>query len=184
MPRIYMVRHGRAAANFGQSLDPGLDDLGREQAQAVAQKLAPLGPLPILSSPLARTRETSIPLSKMWDRKPVIEPAVAEVPSPPGSTLESRVAWLGKFMAGTWREVSPDLATWREDCIATVKAIPQDTVVFSHIIAINVLVGAAAGSGKVMLFTPENCSVTIFETDGDTLTLIQKGEEAARTKVN
>ena len=76
MPRIYMVRHGRAAANFGQSLDPGLDDLGREQAQAVAKRLAPLGPLPILSSPLARTRETSIPLSKMWDRKPVIEPAV------------------------------------------------------------------------------------------------------------
>jgi broad specificity phosphatase PhoE len=65
-----------------------------------------------------------------------------------------------------------------------VKAIPQDTVVFSHIIAINVLVGAAAGSDRVMLFTPENCSVTIFAADGDTLTLIQKGEEAVRTKVN
>lgn len=184
MPRIYMVRHGRAAANFGQSLDPGLDELGREQSETVAKDLAPLGPLPILSSPLARTRETSFPLSRIWNQKPVIEPAVAEVPSPPGSTLESRAAWIGEFMASTWRTVTPELATWREECIAAVKAIPHDTVVFSHIIAINVIAGAATGSDKVVVFLPENCSVTIFETDGNSLHLIEKGQEAIRTKVN
>jgi broad specificity phosphatase PhoE len=50
MARIYMVRHGQAEAGFGGAMDPGLNALGREQAEAVAQILAPRGPLPILSS--------------------------------------------------------------------------------------------------------------------------------------
>ena len=56
MAKIYMVRHGRAEDVLGESMDPGLDALGHSQAEAVAQKLASLGPLPILSSPLRRTR--------------------------------------------------------------------------------------------------------------------------------
>ena len=57
MPGIYMVRHGKAAAGFAGHPDPGLDDLGRSQALATAAALAPLGPLPVYSSPLARARE-------------------------------------------------------------------------------------------------------------------------------
>ena len=51
-------------------MDPGLDALGHSQAEAVAQKLASLGPLPILSSPLRRTRETAAPLAKLWNVEP------------------------------------------------------------------------------------------------------------------
>ena len=39
MARIYMVRHGRAAAGFGESHDPGLDELGQKQAEEVAGKI-------------------------------------------------------------------------------------------------------------------------------------------------
>ena len=39
MPKVYMVRHGRAAANFTSDLDPGLDDLGRDQAVQAASVL-------------------------------------------------------------------------------------------------------------------------------------------------
>src|ERR1700693_5457546 len=100
MARIYMVRHGKAAAGFGEDMDPGLDALGHAQAQAVAQKLSPIGPLPILSSPLRRTQETAVPLAKLWTRAPIIETAVAEIPSPKGMTLEGRVQWLRGVMAG------------------------------------------------------------------------------------
>jgi broad specificity phosphatase PhoE len=165
-------------------MDPGLDELGRSQAEAVAQTLKALGPLPILSSPLARTQQTAIPLSRLWKATTEIEPAVAEIPSPKGMTLEGRVAWLRKLMAGSWRDASPELAAWRERCIATVTAIAQDTVIFSHYVAINVVAGAALGDDRVVVFSPDNCSVTVFETDGATLRLVEKGHEASLTKVN
>jgi broad specificity phosphatase PhoE len=184
MTRIYMVRHGKAEAGFGGAMDPGLDALGREQADAVAQKLKANGPLPILASPLARTQHTAAPLAKLWNVTPVIEDAVAEIPSPEGMGLEERIVWLRKLMGGSWRDVPPDLATWREHCIATVTAIARDTVIFSHYVAINVIAGTALKDDRFIVFSPDNCSVTVFETDGETLRLIEKGSEAALTKVN
>jgi broad specificity phosphatase PhoE len=184
MARVYLVRHGKAEAGFGENMDPGLDALGHSQAEAVAQKLKGLGPLAVLSSPLRRTQETAAPLAKIWGKTPVITPPVAEIPSPRGMGLEERVTWLRNVMGGSWRDVTPELAQWREDCIATVTAISEDTVIFSHYVAINVLTGGATKDDRVTNFSPENCSVTIFETDGKTLTLIEKGNEAPLTKVN
>jgi broad specificity phosphatase PhoE len=184
MARIYMVRHGKAAAGFGEDMDPGLDALGHAQAQAVAQKLHSLGPLPLLSSPLRRTQETAAPLAKLWNRTPMIEKAVAEIPSPKGMTLEGRVQWLRQLMAGSWRAVTPELAEWREACIAAVAGLSEDTVIFSHYVAINVLAGEASADDRVVNFSPDNCSVTTFDTDGVVLRLVERGAEAPLTKVN
>jgi broad specificity phosphatase PhoE len=178
-----MVRHGRAVSG-AETADPGLDELGRAQAEAVASVLAPLGPLRILASPLRRTRETSRPLAALWQREPIIEEAVAEIPSPPGVSLPERGLWLRQFMAGSWRDVDPWAAEWRENVVATLVGQREDAVIFSHYVAINVAFGAATGDDLVVAFSPENCSVTIFETDGDRLTLIEKGSEAPLTKVN
>lgn len=184
MPKLFVIRHGNAEAGFGGAMDPGLDALGREQAEAAAQKLKGIGPLPILSSPLARTQQTAAPLAKLWGRTPVIEHAVAEIPSPNLASLEERALWLRKLMQGSWRDVNPELASWREHCIATVTAIPQDTVIFSHYVAINVMAGAATDDDRVVVFSPDNCSVTVFETDGSSLRLTEKGHKAPLTKVN
>ena len=177
-----MVRHGQAAAGFGESQDPGLDKLGRMQAEAVARELAPLGPLPILTSPLRRTRETAAPLATLWSVQPIIEGAVAEIPSPTDN-LQARVAWLRDFMAGSWRNASVPLAAWRENVLDALLAIREDTVIFSHFIAINVAAGFALGDDRVAVFSPDNCSVTILENNGGVLQLIQKGREGPMTKV-
>lgn len=181
--RLHLVRHGRAAAGFGESHDPGLDEVGRTQAEAVARELAPLGPLPILTSPLKRTRETAAPLAKLWNVQPVVEEAVAEIPSPTDN-LQGRVAWLRDFMAGSWRNASMPLATWREEVIAALLAIRADTVIFTHYIAINVAAGAALGDDRVVVFSPDNCSVTVLQNEGGVLRLIEKGREAPLTQVN
>jgi broad specificity phosphatase PhoE len=131
MPRLYMVRHGRAAAGFGESTDPGLDAVGKAQAEEAAAHLRSLGPLAILTSPLARARETAAPLAEVWSREPVIEPAIAEIPSPT-EDLPARVEWLRQFMAGSWRGVTPSLAGWRESAIAALLSRREDTVIFSH----------------------------------------------------
>ena len=134
-------------------------------AKRTFDSLGPAVPF-ILSSPLRRTRETAAPLAKLWQCEPVIEEAVAEIPSPKGMALEERVMWLRKLMGGSWRDASRDLAGWREHCIATVTAISTGTVIFSHYVAINVIAGAATGDDRVVVFSPDNCSVTVFETDG------------------
>jgi broad specificity phosphatase PhoE len=183
MTRLYLVRHGRAAATFAEAADPGLDALGRSQAEAVAERLAPIGPIALLSSPLARARETSEPLAKRWQRPVPIEPAVAEIPSPAGMSLSERAEWLRGFMGGSWRDASRELAQWREEAIAALAAIKENTVIFSHFIAINVAAGAAEGDDRVILFRPDNCSVTILDVDNGVLSLVERGREA-ETKVN
>ncbi|HKD22365.1 MAG TPA: histidine phosphatase family protein [Rhizomicrobium sp.] len=183
MPRLYLVRHGRAAATFAEAADPGLDALGRSQAEAVATRLAPLGPFALVSSPLKRARETSEPLAARWRREPAIEPAVAEIPSPPGMGLAERAEWLRGFMAGSWRDASRDLAQWREEAVAALAALRDDTVIFSHFIAINVAAGAAERDDRVILFRPDNCSVTILDVENGALRLVERGHEA-ETKVN
>lgn len=183
MARLHMVRHGRAAAGFGESHDPSLDALGREQAENVARELGAGAPLPIFTSPLRRARETAAPLATLWNITPMAEKAVAEIPSPTAD-LEQRAAWLRGFMTGSWRNATMPLAAWREHAIATLLAMKQDTVIFSHYIAINVAAGAALGDDRVVVFSPDNCSVTVIENEGGVLRLIEKGREAPLTKVN
>ena len=183
MPRLCLVRHGRAAAGFGESRDPPLDALGQSQALDVATQLQPLGPRAIVSSPLARARQTAEPLARLWRREAIIEPAVAEIPSP-SEDLQARVVWLRTFMAGSWRNATRDLASWREAALQALLALREDTVVFSHYIAINVAVGHAQGDDRVVVFSPDNCSVTLLESQGQSLRVIEKGREASLTKVN
>lgn len=193
MPTIYMIRHGEAAAGWDADTDPGLSEKGRAQAEAVAREIEQRTgkKLPILSSPLRRCRETSIPLSKAWDCEPVIETRVAEIPSPI-EDLAQRTDWLRRVMSGNWAEaLTPentgngkiDLAAWRQSVIDALTCLPQDTVIFSHFIAINVAAGAATGDDRLVTFRPDNCSVTVFETSGNNLALVEQGREA-ETKVN
>lgn len=177
MVRIYMVRHGKASASWAEAADPGLDATGRAEAEAAAQVLTPLGPLAILSSPLARARETAAPLELAWSAHARIEPGVAEVPSP-DIPLEGRAAWLRALMTGTWDAADAMRRGWRDGVVATLLRQPRDCAIFSHFVAINVGVGAATGDARATVFSPANGSITIFETDGTKLTLIEKGREA------
>ncbi len=183
MPTIYLVRHGRAAAGFDAHRDPGLDDLGRAQARATAERLCEeLRPLPIYSSPLARARQTADALAAFWHAEVAIAPRVAEIPSP-SADLRERAAWLRGVMAGRWSEQSEELLRWRRAMLDWVVGLDSDAVVFSHFIAINVVVGAAQGADDVIVFRPDNASVTRLGTDGGTLQLLQLGDEAD-TRVN
>ena len=177
MTRIYLVRHGRAAASWADDLDPGLDALGVSQAEAAAETLASDTPLDVLSSPLKRALETSLPFTQKFELEAKVEPRVAEIPSP-DLDLESRGPWLGKVMQGNWTDASADLQSWRNALIDSLRGVQKDTVVFSHFIAINVAVGSAIGDDRVVHFRPDNGSISILETDGNSLTLVEKGVDA------
>ena len=182
MATIYLVRHGKAAAGFGGHPDPGLDDLGREQAEAAAADLDALGRLTVYSSPLARARETAAPLAARWRSEVIIEPRVAEIPSPT-TDLTERAAWLGSVMAGGWSDLSEELVAWRDSLVGCLLDMPDDSVVFCHFIAINVAVGAAQGEDRMILFSPDNGSVTRLSNEGGSLTVLELGR-SAQTHVN
>ena len=103
MAIVQLVRHGKAAAGFGAHPDPGLDDLGRAQAAAVANMLNDqhTSHPRLLSSPLARAYETAQALADHWDAPIGIESRVAEIPSPT-TDLQARAQWLSTAMAGNW----------------------------------------------------------------------------------
>ena len=179
MPRITMVRHGQAAAGFSDDLDPGLSELGRAQAEAAADALASIGPQPIIASPLRRCRETAAPLAARWDVEPVIDAAVGEIVSPDDRAgLEARGAWLRAAMQGAWSSLGPEHQAWRQAIIDRVTSLEVDTVIHSHFIAINVVVGAASGDDRLVCFTPDNCSWSVFDVRADKIEVVELGRQA------
>lgn len=178
MTRIYLVRHGRAAAGWDTDPDPGLDRIGNEQAAEVCARLAPLGPLAIVTSPLRRCQETAAPLAAAWNTTPDIRPAVAEIPSPEGIPMGERVPWLRSAMQGTWSALGDRYTSFRDGIPAELLTLPSDTVVFSHFVAINAVIGAATGDDRLVIRSLDNCSVTVIDIDAGRLELVEGGHEA------
>lgn len=175
--RIDLVRHGRAAAGWGDEPDPRLDDTGVAQAARVADLLAPAGPLAVATSPLARARETAQPLADRWGVLPRVEPRVGEIAAA-GVQMADRAAWLRRVMASTWRELGPELLEWRSALLDALREADRDTVVFTHFIAINAAVGAALGDDRVVCFRPANGSVTAVELHEGAFRVVSLGDEA------
>jgi broad specificity phosphatase PhoE len=188
MPKLYLIRHARPVAGWGEDEDPGLDATGQQQAEAAARILArTLDCTPIFTSPLRRCRETARPLERLWQRSAQAFEPVAELPSPP-LPLRARQQWLRRVMQGTWPELndlapagSPDYLAWRQTLLDSLDRLPQDSVVFTHFIAINVAVGAALSREDVVCFWPDHASITCVETGNGNLRLIDLGRQANTT---
>lgn len=177
---LSLVRHGEAAAGWGDDADPGLSPAGREQAVAAAAALAPLGPLPVVCSPLRRTRETAAPFEVEWDVEALVEPGVGEIVAPAAHAgLDARGRWLRTAMAGRWSDLGDEHLAWRDAVLAALVGIGRDAVVVTHFVAINVAVGAATGDDRVVCFTPGYCSCTTVEVADGRLRLVEVGASAA-----
>ena len=181
MARLHLVRHGRAAAGWDADPDPGLDDMGRAQAEEAAHRLAPLGPLPIVCSPLRRTRETAVPLAATWAVEPRIDGRVGEIPSPTDDLAE-RGEWLQAALQGTWADLGEPHRSWRAELFAALLELAGDAVVVTHFVAINAVLGAAAGDDRLVVRAVANASTTVVATDGGRFTILDAPDEA-RTEV-
>lgn len=177
MARLYLVRHGEPTGTWGVSPDPdpGLSALGLSQASAAAERLLVCKPAAIITSPLRRAAETAAPLSRLMGLAPVVMPPVSEIPTPGEIAQDGRGAWLRAIMGQSWHEQDPFLLQWRASAITCLEGMAVDTAVFSHYVLINVAVGAAVGDDRVHCFAPAHASVTILETNGNGLTLVELG---------
>ena len=94
--KIFLIRHGEAAQSWDQSADPGLSELGKEQALECFNTLHEsenLNQFNLVSSPLKRAQETSLHFKKNLDKQLSLNEAFREIPSP-GISLLERKNWL------------------------------------------------------------------------------------------
>lgn len=176
MPLLYLVRHGEPASGWGErDPDPGLSPLGLAQAAHAAGVLRARGLKAVLTSPLRRCRETAAAFEMETGGAAVVTPGVREVPTP--AEIGDRRDWLAGVMAGTWAE-APDLAPFRSGVAAALLAAEGDAAVFTHFVAINAAVGAAMGDDRVTIFRPAHASITVLESAGGALRLVELGAEA------
>ena len=180
--RIALVRHGRASAGWDTAVDPGLDDLGRDQADVAAKKLDLIfaeQQVEIVSSPLLRCQQTAKSFADLRTTPVRICAEVAEIPSPSGVEMSSRVDWLRAAMQGTWADLGGEYVEFRDLVIKFVRSRETSTVIFSHFVAINAVIGALVGDDRVVIRSLDNCSITLLDRDADcNLSIAQSGHEA------
>ena len=169
--RLILVRHGEAAAGWGADRDPGLSDRGRAQAEAAAEALAPLGPLPVVVSPLRRTRETAGTLARTWGVSARVDPAVGEIRAAVGDLAE-RATWLSRLLSTPWAAWPAEQQAWQRSVVDALLGIAEDSVVVTHFVAITVAVGDQG-------YLPDYCSRTVLEHDGVRLRLVEQGQQRA-----
>ena len=105
---------------------------------------------------------------------------MGEIPTPAALRPDQRASWLRNAFQGTWGGIVGDLDydAWRRQIVASLRS-RGDTAVFSHYVAINAVVSHILAEDRVLSFRPDHCSITVLETDGADLVLIEKGREAA-----
>ena len=183
MIRIWIVRHGEAAASWEKDPDPGLSKLGQEQAALTAQELLGLVPegATLVSSPLKRAQETAATFAKRRGEDVTIDSRFSEVRSP--VPLSGRKAWLQAFMQQDWSEQSEDLWEWRNDIITGLKACTGPTVIFCHFLVINAAIAEIQRNLAVLQVFPANASYhELALVDGE-LSLVQLGQQM-ETRIN
>ena len=188
MTGLVLIRHGEPAAAWGGSAaDPGLSALGREQARAAAERLSELGQLDVVSSPMRRCWETAAPFAEATGRPPILEPRVSEVVAPPEVTdrrvwLQQTFPWRGGAPL-LWTSLAPELHAWREAMLGYVRGLNADAAIFTHFIAINVIVGAALERDETIVCRPAHASITELKLDCGALRLVRVGAEMANADV-
>jgi broad specificity phosphatase PhoE len=185
MSRVYLIRHGKPAASWGEAdPDPGLDETGLAQARAVAQVLLqkPEAERPrfVVSSPLNRCRQTAQPLADALGVAVIIDPRVGEIPTPKALAAEARPAWLKAAFGGLWRDMIGDLdyEAWRRQVYAAVAEYPG-AAVFSHYVAINAVVSLCRNDDRVLSCQPDHTAVISFDLDAGVLTILDLGQQAS-----
>lgn len=192
---IFIVRHADAIPDKEEIIPSGIyDDLplsrvGREQAQALAERLSSVSFDAIYSSPLRRCLETAAPLAELLGIKPVIAEGLKEIrlgnirPLPDdghdlaalSKALQERQVDIVRLAGevGHW-DVIPDSessTTFRKRVVETLDEIArnhigQRVLAFAHGGVVNAYVAEVLGLQKEFFYPAANTSITIVRVSG------------------
>ena len=172
---LVLVRHALPvridSTDDGSPADPGLSDVGWQQAVRVIEALSLDSVDAIYSSPAARALETAEPLAAALGLPVQVEPGIAEFDKDHGAYVpveelraEDDPRWHA-LVRGELQDSGVDPEGFRRTVHAAVEGIVQQhpggrAVLFSHSGAINAYTGGVAGQEKVLWFAPAYASLT------------------------
>ena len=192
---LFIVRHGDALPGPDELIPSGVyDDLplssiGREQAQSLAARLAPLHFAAIYSSPLRRCRETAAPLAERRGMTPTIVDDIREIrlgnirPLP---SDKQDIAALSKALqerqddiirvageSGNWDSIehSEPSKAFRQRVVHALDEIASNhigerIIAFAHGGVINAYAAEVLGLEKDFFFPAANTSITVVRVCG------------------
>lgn len=192
---IFIVRHADAIPDPDEIIPNGVyDDLplsraGRDQAQALAERLSSTSFDAMYSSPLRRCLETAAPLAELLDMQPVIVEGLKEIrlgnirPLPDdGHDLAALTKALQERQVDIVRvagevgnfDTIPDSessSTFRKRVVETLDEIArshigQRVLAFAHGGVVNAYVAEVLGLQKEFFYPAANTSITIVRVSG------------------
>ena len=179
---IYLIRHGEANAARDEDPDPGLSEKGKLQSEELKKDLTHdlSSSFDAISSPRLRAQETAKPLKESLGFDLNINDTFAEIPSP-GVPLSERRNWLRGIFNAKVTELEEPQFLWRNSIIESLKMLKKDTIIFSHFMVINCVVGWIKNSVKFVSFHPDNCSVTKIRKEKDEFKILTTGRDFTTT---
>jgi broad specificity phosphatase PhoE len=172
---LVLVRHALPvridATEHGGPADPGLSDLGRQQAQRLVDALAADEVDVLYSSPAARALETAEPLAAKLGLPLQVEPGLAEFDRGHGSYVpveelraEDDPRWHA-LVRGELQDSGVDPRAFRDTVVQAVEGVVARhpggrAVLFSHSGTINAYTGHVLGQQRVLWFAPAYASLT------------------------
>ncbi len=177
---ILLARHGETDDNAPPqrvqgSIDTPLNDRGREQARALAGEVRAAGLRAIVTSQLARARETAAIVGAAVGVEPTVDPRLAE---------SFRGAWEGRLLDDIEREEPAAFAAWQAGgaafrfpggeslgahqarvlaALADVAAGPTPALAVTHGGSIRVALAATRPGGLDEFFTIAVPNAGVFE---------------------
>ena len=159
------------ATDHGGPADPGLSDVGWQQAVRVLEALSLDDVDVIYSSPAARALETAEPLAAKLGLPVGVEPGLAEFDAGHSSYVpveelkaENDPRWHA-LVAGELQDSDVDPHHFQQTVVDAVESIVARhpggrAVLFSHSGAINAFTGRITDQPKVLWFAPSYASLT------------------------
>lgn len=169
---LALVRHAHPDVSVGpeQCYDPGLSATGRQQAEALADRLQHGSWRALYTSPQRRALETAAVLADRLGLELRKDPGLAEFDQgypyvnfegPPAEANELRVALRNEDFSA----YGTDAATIRRKAVDALEAIvaahpSQRVIVVTHGTVINAFVGGFLGSKRLVFHHPDYTGVT------------------------
>ncbi|MGH8926054.1 MAG: histidine phosphatase family protein [Acidimicrobiia bacterium] len=185
-----VIRHGQAEGNsdhrfIGQT-DVSLDELGRHQAEALRKRLAALPIQRIVSSDLARARDTIAPGAAALGLPVATDPRLREIANGEWSGLlptEIKEGWPDMWQAYVDGEdvERPGGESWRKvrsrvvECITELKGTEELMAISTHggpaLCLVNWALGLEPGGNifKGRLGAVENIALNVIDLEGPRL---------------
>jgi 2,3-bisphosphoglycerate-dependent phosphoglycerate mutase len=171
---LLIIRHGlpvRVERTDGLAADPGLADIGHEQAARLADYLQGESVHAVYSSPMRRAFQTAEPLAASKGVEITVEPRIAEWDRDssayiPMEELKVNDPEAYRALMKGEIELTVDIREFQRHVVAAMEEIiakhkGQNVAVFCHGGVINTYTDAIVGSGKPFGFTnPTYTSVT------------------------